>query len=144
MFKNLARFCYRHRGLVIAGWVLLLVALLGLSAAFGGKSKTDFKLPGSESQAAFDLLKTKGFARRTGFQGQIVFKADQGVTNPAVRQTMETFFKRITDNVEGVSIESPYDPQNARQLAPDGKVAYAEVNFSDRPFEDYIPVGKQI
>ena len=144
MFKRIADFCYHNRRLVVAAWVVVLVVFIALSAVAGGKSKTDFKLPGSESQEAFDLLKTKGFATRTGFQGQIVFKADEGVTNPAVRQTMETFFKRITDNVQGVSIESPYDPQNARQVAPDGKVAYAEVNFSDRPFEDYIPIGTQI
>jgi hypothetical protein len=39
--------------------------LFGLSAAFGGKYKTEFKLPGSESQAAVDLLEAKGVSERT-------------------------------------------------------------------------------
>jgi RND superfamily putative drug exporter len=144
MFKQIAQICYRRRRLVVAGWVLLLVGLLALGAVAGGKSKTDFKLPGSETQAAFDLLKSKGFGDRTGFQGQIVFQAQQGVNDASVRQAMESLFKRVTDNVSGVGIVSPYDPQNARQVAPGGKVAYAEINFSDRPFEDYIPVAKDI
>ena len=144
MFKLIAQTCYRRRRLVLGSWVLLLVTLIALAAVAGGKSKTDFTLPGSESQAAFDLLKTKGFATRTGFQGQIVFRADQGVNDASVKQTLEGFFKRITDNVDGVGIVSPFDPENARQIAPDGKVAYAEVNFSDRPFEDYIPVADKI
>ena len=144
MFKRLAQLSYRRRRFVVAGWFVLLAGFVLLGAVAGGKSRTDFKLPGSESQAAFDLLKTKGFASRTGFQGQLVFQAQQGVNDLAVKQAVESFFKRVSDNVSGVSVVSPYDPQNGRQVAPNGKVAYAELNFSDRRLEDYMPIADQI
>ena len=54
--KNLARFCYTRRRLVLVAWIVVLVGLFALSGAIGGEYKTEFKLPGSESQAAVDLL----------------------------------------------------------------------------------------
>ncbi|MEX0750023.1 MAG: hypothetical protein WD359_04365, partial [Dehalococcoidia bacterium] len=71
--KSLAEFSYRHRWLVLLAWVALLVGAFALSFAFGGEFKTEFKLPGSESQEALDLLEERGVNERTGFFGQVVF-----------------------------------------------------------------------
>jgi RND superfamily putative drug exporter len=144
VFKRLARFCYHRRWLVLGGWVALLVALSVLSQVAGGAFKTEFKLPGSESQKAFDLLQAKGFTERSGFQGQIVFVAEHGVNDPAVREAMEGLFARIRETVPNVRIESPYEPQNARQIAQDGRIAYAEVNFADRAQEAYLEAAEQV
>jgi RND superfamily putative drug exporter len=118
--------------------------LFVLSGAFGGEFKTEFKLPGSESQAAVDLLEERGVSERTGFAGQVVLRADQGVSSAAVRQTAEAFFEDIENNVEGVSVASPYAPENAYQVSRDGKIAYAEINFSDRSNEQYIEDADRI
>lgn len=142
--KKIAEFCYRRRRLVLVAWVLLLVGLFALSGAIGSPYKTEFKLPGSESQAALDLLQEKGISNRTGFQGQVVFKADQGVNDPQVRQTIESFFTAIQSNVQNVSIVSPYAPENVYQISSDGKVAYGEINFSDRKQEEYLANAKEI
>ena len=142
--KQIAKFCYEKRRFVLIGWVLLLVGLIGLSSTIGGEYKTEFKLPGSESQAALDLLKSRGLSERTGFQAQIVFKAGQGVNDPAVRQAMESFFSAVESNVQGVNIVSPYAPGNTYLTAADGKVAYAELNFSDRKQEVYFDDAKEI
>src|SRR4051812_49152778 len=99
--KSLARFCYDHRRFVLPGWILLLVGLFALSNAFKGEYHTDFKLPGSDTQAAIDLLKERGVTSRTGFQGQIVFRADGSVKDAAVRQTMEKLFADIQSQVPG-------------------------------------------
>jgi RND superfamily putative drug exporter len=136
--KALAQFCYRRRRLVLVGWLGLLVGLFALSGAFGGEFKTEFKLPGSESQAAVDLLEEKGVSERTGFAGQVVFRADQGVNNPQVRQTLESFFRDIESDIEDVRVSSPYAPENAYQMSRDGTIAYAEINFSDRSNEQYF------
>jgi RND superfamily putative drug exporter len=142
--RNLANFCYSRRWLVLLGWIGLLFGLFALSAALSGEFKTEFKLPGSESQAAVDLLKEKGVSDRTGFPGQVVIKADQGINDPAVKQSLEAFFADIESNVEDISIASPYDPANAYQIASDGKIAYAEINFSDRSNEQYIEDADEI
>src|SRR6266545_2009325 len=119
--KSLALFCYRWRRFVVLGWLGLLIGLFALSAAFAGEFKTEFKLPGSESQAAVDLLKEKGVSERTGFTGQVVFRADQGVNNSTVRQTLEKFFSDIESKVEGLQVNSPYDPDGAFRVSSDGK-----------------------
>ncbi len=144
MFKRLAQFCYRRRRLVVVGWVILLVGLFGLTRVAGGQSRTDFQIPNSESQEAQDLLKERGFSTRSGDQGEIVFEAQSGVNDPAVRQAMEDLFRKIEENVAGISVVSPYDVEGARQIAEDGTIAYAEINFSSRPHEQYQPAADQI
>jgi RND superfamily putative drug exporter len=142
--KRLAEFCYTRRWIVLAGWIALVIVLFGLSGAFGGEFKTEFQLPGSESQAAIDLLEERGVSERTGFAGQVVFRADQGVTNAEVRSTVESFLDDIEENIEGVQAVSPYEPDNAYQISQDGKIAYAEINFSDRDNEQYIDDADEI
>ncbi|HSP55899.1 MAG TPA: MMPL family transporter [Dehalococcoidia bacterium] len=136
--RSIARFCYKRRRYVVAGWVLLLVGVLGVSSAFAGKFNTEFKLPGSESQRALDLLETSGVNDRTGIQGQVVFRADQGVRDPAVKQNIEGLLANIEANVSQVETVSPYEPGKDYQISADGEIAYAELNFSDRNYEKYV------
>jgi RND superfamily putative drug exporter len=144
VFTRLAVLCYRRRRFVLGAWLALVVVLLGVANVAGGVFKTEFKLPGSESQQAYDILKQKGFGTRAGVESDIVFHTDSGVNDPAVKQAMEGFFSRIEQNVQGSNIISPYDAQGARQIAPDGKTAYAQLNLSDRTFEQYQPIASQI
>jgi RND superfamily putative drug exporter len=142
--KSVADFCYRRRRYVVVAWILVLIGLFALSTVLAGEYKTEFKLPGSESQEALDLLEARGVAERTGFQGQIVFRAEQGVNDPAVRRTIEDFLAGVGETLEGEQILSPYDPQNAHQISADGRLAYAEVNISDRGFEEAVKDGDAV
>jgi RND superfamily putative drug exporter len=144
MFKSLARFCYRRRWYVLAGWVLILVGFFAISNLFGGSFRTEFNLPGSEAQAAGDILRENGFGDRAGSQAEIVFQSEQGVNDPAVKQAMEGVFAKIAGSVTDATLISPYQPDGARQVAPAGKIAYAQVNFSDRSQEAYVDAGKVI
>lgn len=141
---KLARLAYRRRRYVVTGWVALLLGLFAISMTVGGEFRTEFKLPGSESQEALDVLMAKGFAERTGFQGQVVFTSGQGIDSAGVRQAIEGLFSRIQSEVHGLEIVSPYDPANAHQVNPDRTVAYAEINFSDRPQEEYLEQAERI
>jgi RND superfamily putative drug exporter len=144
--KSIAQFCYRRRRYVLAGWVALLVGLFAAGTAFGEEFTTEFKLPGSESQAALDLLEENGVAERTGIQGQVVLQADQGVDDPAVRESMESLFAEIQSHpeIEGVEIVSPYEHGNEHQIADNGRIAYAELNFSDRDYGEYVDAADVI
>lgn len=111
--------------------------MLVLANLAGGIFQVDFALPGSETQEALDLLDSHGFAERSGEQGQVVFEADAGVDSPEVRTAIESLFERIEADVSDVSVQSPYSEVGASQIAPDGKVAYAELNFGDRKSAQY-------
>ena len=142
--RHLARISYRHRRSVLASWVVLLAALIVLSQTIGGDSRTEFALPGSESQEAFDLLQEHGFANRAGEQAQIVFEAGQGVDDPAVQQAMEAIFATVEEDIDAADVVSPYEPAGQRQVSEDGTIAYAEVNLADRSQEDYRAAGEEI
>src|SRR5919201_1377995 len=133
MLKRLARLCYRRRWRVLAVWVLFLLAVSVFASSAGGVFRNEFSLSGSESKQAQQLLEDRGFADRAGFSGQIVFATDQGVDNPNVRQTMEQLFARVERTVRRTQVVSPYTPEGARQISQNGRIAYGEVNFADRP-----------
>ncbi len=114
---------------MVLGWIVLLVAATTISSAFGGDLRNDFSLPGSESDAAADLLVGGGFVGEAGERGQIVFAAEAGIDDPAVQQAMEDLFAAIEAEVEDVAVHSPY--QGGGQISPDSTVALAEIAFGD-------------
>jgi putative drug exporter of the RND superfamily len=143
MLQALARVCYRRRWRVVAGWVVLLVALFSLNTAFGGNFLDEFDLPGSESQEALDLLEEHGFEARTGFGGQVVFTADD-VRDPEVRRGMEDVFSEVERAIAPGEVISPYTPAGARNINEDGTIAYAEVNMGDRNSDQYYDIGTEV
>src|SRR5918994_4331866 len=130
--RRVALYSYRRRRSVLIGWIVLLIAVFALSQTAGGVFRNELALSDSESADAFDLLEERGFADRAGFSGQIVFEAEQGVDDPAVRGAMEGLFAEVEATVPDVEVVSPYSPAGARQVAEDGQIAYAEVNLADR------------
>jgi RND superfamily putative drug exporter len=146
MLQRLARFCYRRRWRVLGAWVVLLVGLFALNSSFGGKFLDDFDLPGSESQEAVDLLEEHGFNDRAGATGQIVFEADD-VNDPTVQRDMEALFDEVGQITAPSQVVSPYSPEGAHQISQSGpeagRIAYAEVNLSDRDSDELYDIGTE-
>ncbi|HEV3134445.1 MAG TPA: MMPL family transporter [Acidimicrobiia bacterium] len=133
MLQRLAAWCYRRRRRVLLLWLAGLVGISVISGAFGNSFAQSFSLPGTESQRAADLLGTR-FPARAGDEGQIVFSAATGVRDPAVQARMEALFAEVA-RVPGVtSVASPYAGAGAQQVARNGTVAYATVQFAKRAF----------
>ena len=129
MLHTLARLCYRRRRAVLAAWLVALAAVMVLSRTAGGKDATNFSLPGTESQQAFDLLKAR-FPARSGDTAEIVFFAAD-VRSPAVRQRMEAAFAAAqAASPHVVSVTDPYT--SAKQISTDGRVAYAQLQLDAR------------
>ena len=93
MLQRLARFCYRRRRWVLGGWIVLLVATFALASSLSGAFKTEFKLPGTESQAAFDLLEKSSFRNRQ-IQAQIVFGSKDGVETVGMTMYTDIYVRR--------------------------------------------------
>ena len=142
MLQRLTRWCHRRRWAVLGSWVALLVGLFALNSAVGGKFLDDFDLPGSESQEAVDVMEQHGFTTRAGFSGQLVFRADD-VNAPAVRAGMERLFAEMERVIAPGEIVSPYTEAGVGNITPDGKIAYAEVNLTDRDSDQYTKVGEE-
>ena len=130
MLERVARWSYRRRWTMLAIWVAALIGSGFFASTFGGEYSNDFSLPGAESQEAYDLL-TERFPAFSGDTADIVFKAEQGVTDPDVRSTMESLFADLAVFEHVVAVESPYSEQGARQIAPGGEIAFATVRFEN-------------
>ncbi|MGX7673448.1 MMPL family transporter [Plantactinospora sp. DSM 117369] len=122
-----ARACVRHRWLVLLGWAVLTAALLGLAGALPSTARVDFRMPGSESQRAADLLAEAGFGDLGAPDGTLVVAAPAGVRDPAVRAALDGLLHRL-DEVPGVSVGSPYQPPGG-QVSADGRIGTAEIGL---------------
>ena len=69
--------CAAHPRRVIVGWLSVFVLLIGLNAAFHGKLINDFKIPGSDTQKATDLITAK-FGAQKGAALRVVVAAPAG------------------------------------------------------------------
>ncbi|WP_426572430.1 MMPL family transporter [Aquihabitans sp. McL0605] len=133
MFQKLGPWMHDHRRWVLAAWLVALVGFNALSGAVGDGFHDNFNLPNVESKRGADILKADFGGQGAGASGTIVFKADQGVNDPAVKKGMEHVFAEVAKAKGVTRVVSPYTAEGARQIAaqgPDaGKVAYANVEF---------------
>ena len=131
MLQRLAAWSYRRRRRVLVLWIVALIGISAIGSSIGSTFSQSFALSGTESQRATTLLQSR-FPARAGDEGQIVFARSAGVNDAAVRARMETLFARVAA-VPGVTgVVSPYTPDGARQVAQDGTVAFATVDFAQR------------
>ncbi len=134
MFQALARVSYRNRRRVVLLWLLAFVGLGYLGAQVGGAYSQSLSLSGTESQRAADVL-TARFPARAGDSGQIVFAARAGVRSATVQSRMEQLLTGVSRIPEVVNVASPYAKSGAGQIAHDGSIAFATVQF-DRQESD--------
>jgi len=121
-----ARWTYRRRWLVLAAWVVILAVAGGLASQFGGEFQTEFKLPGSESQRANDLLKER-FPAQAGGEADIVFEVPTGIEG--ARADIEAVLKQVESDLPDVAaVESPFERPG--YISPDGTIARAVVRFT--------------
>ncbi|WP_433182162.1 MMPL family transporter [Actinoallomurus sp. CA-150999] len=126
----LARWCFRHRFIVIGAWLLILV-ILGVTGSSVGSTFSDkYSLSGTESTKAADLLATR-FQRSSGDTDTIVLHARSGsVTDPAVQTSVRNMLAQVARVPEVGAVVSPFTLRGATQVSPDRQTAYARVTFT--------------
>ena len=127
---SLARWCFRHRMLVLAGWTIALIVVTVVSRVAGRSYATSFSLPNSGSTQAQAILQ-HDFPSASGDADQIVLEAKTGqVTSAPVRSEVEAMLAKVESLPRVVSVASPYGPGGAGQISRNGKIAFATVNFN--------------
>ncbi len=118
MLHRIARSSLHHRRLVVALWVLALVAAVFVGPVLAGRYANSGRLPHTDSQAAYDSL-ARDFPRQHGDEARIVF-ADIRRDRPAI----DAYLSRVA-RIEGViSVESPV-------VSPGGHVAIVPVTTAN-------------
>jgi putative drug exporter of the RND superfamily len=132
---SLARWCFRHRFVVVFGWLAAIIALGGLTGRFGTAYSDSFSLPGTESTKALSLL-TAAFPAQAGDSDTIVWHVSSGsVNDPQVKSRVATLLDEVKGSASVSSVASPYVAANAHQISKDGRTAYATVQF-DKQSQD--------
>jgi RND superfamily putative drug exporter len=130
---TLARWCYRHRLVVVLLWVAALIGVGTAATHAGSDYANEFSLPDTDSTRALDLME-KAFPQSSGDTDTVVWKVDDGkVTDAAVKSRIEPALKRIAA-MDGVGeVSGPYSgARGATQISEDGRIAYAQVTFTEQ------------
>src|SRR5207248_6711131 len=128
--RALAEWCFRHRRLVVTGWLAALIALSVISQSVGSSYKDSFSLPGTQSFEALNLLQ-KAAPKAAGDREQIVVAVKQGkVTDPAVRSQVEAMLTKVAALGDVASVASPYTAAQAAQISNSGQIAFANVTLT--------------
>jgi RND superfamily putative drug exporter len=134
-----------HPWRVIGSWLGIVVLLVVLVGTVGGSLKDEFEIPGSDTQKATDLIETE-FASEQGGVLNLVFAAPEGqrldeprykaAIDEAIAKLKTQEFKPTEDKT---GLESVGNPFSADTFSDDGRIAYAEAQFSEVIYEEQRP-----
>jgi RND superfamily putative drug exporter len=126
VFVRVARWCAAHRLLTLLGWIALLAVALTLGLTLGTQKISNYRLPGTESQKAYDLL-AEHAPTRNGVVDQFVFAARTGsLREGPARARMETALQRLRKDPVVVGVT---DPLRDGQLTRDGRLGVSVVTY---------------
>lgn len=135
VYGKIASWSRRHRWGALLLWVLVVAAITIGSRAAGSDYRNDFSLPGTDSQAAGDLMKEHG-SRQAGGSVQIVLRDREGLSG--ARATVRETLREVRDLPGVATVRDPYADRSA--ISKDGTIGYATVTLTgsaqDVPKED--------
>ena len=141
MLSSLARFCVRHKRIVVfVIWIPLAIAMVLASSALGTDFNTEMSMPSSEASQAESVL-ARANPNQGGESSQLVFRTTSSIDEPQVRKTISEAIAAV-DAINNVDITSPFVLQN--QISKNRKIAFSEVNVPRRNIEEYKALSEEI
>ena len=129
VLTRLVHACAAHGWRTVIVWILAIVAVFGAAGTVGGTLVDQFSLPGSDSQKAVDLLQSR-FPARSGDAAQMVFAVPSGNLGQGASRAAIEAAVTAAEKVPGVvSVSDPF-AKGSTQVSDNGRVAYADVQFS--------------
>jgi RND superfamily putative drug exporter len=125
--RKLAAWCHDRRRTVIGLWVAAFVVSAALWGTAAGEFVNNFRLPGTESQRAYDLLKER-FPQQSGDTASVVFAVDRGrVLGAGNRPQIERVRAEIKKSPEVLAVGDPF--ARGAPVSKDGKITFAQIQF---------------
>ena len=130
---GLARFCVRRRLLVVGVWLVVAVALVGVSHQLGDNTNDNLSLPGTDSQMATDVLK-KSFPDQANGTSPIVLHAHSGqLTDSKYANAVNEAAADVAKAPNVASVVNPLTSQGANALSKDKATGYLSVTLAKSP-----------
>jgi putative drug exporter of the RND superfamily len=134
---NWMRACASHPWRVVVAWLGIIAALVVLVATVGGSLKDEFEIPGSDTQKATDLIESE-FTSEQGAVLNLVFAAPEGerLDTPQRKAAIDAAVAKLKSpefapTADKAGIDSVGDPFSKQTFSDDGRIAYAEAQFSE-------------
>ena len=125
-----------HRWQTFVLWVLAVVTVIFIGKAVGSRDISSFRLPDTESQAAYDLLAAHA-PKANGGTDQLVYVARKGtLRDGAARERMQKSLQAVRGDKIVADVTDPLKPGG--QITPDGRIGVATVTYKDE-FQAFKP-----
>src|ERR1700728_100056 len=113
--RQMARWCFRHRWIVVIAWVGVIVASNAIERSVGATYNDNFSLPQTESHKASRLLALSA-PRLSGDTEEVVMALRSGrVTDPEARAAFGALLGQLSRLPHVTEIQSPYAAGGASQ-----------------------------
>ena len=144
MLASIGRWSFSHPKAALALWIAALFGVLGLAGGLGPSFNATFEVPESETSAGFETLDTYFDGVGAGAPGSIVFKTERGINDPEVQTALSEVFAEV-QQIDGITVTSPYGPTGQNQIAPDGTIAFAQLSLAEDVSQTRaIEIGQEI
>lgn len=123
--------CARRPWAVLGIWIVLLVGVVFGAKAIGQSLNDNLTLPGTDSQAATDLLNDK-FPDQANGSVPVVFVAPDGkkVEDSPFKKQIEDVVDRYEKDSAVNSVVSPFSKAGSSQVSSDHSTAYAALSLN--------------
>ena len=132
---RLGRFCVRHPWLVVLVWAVVVVGAVVAITGVGQETNDNLTLPGTDSQAATDLLSDK-FPKQANGSVPIVFRAPSGdkLTDSRYEKPIKNVTKAYAKDPAISKAVGPFDEQGEAQLNKKKTIGFISLNIKDGAF----------
>ncbi len=118
--------CFRHRRLVAATWLVALLLAAGIAKSAGSRFSVNFSFPSSDSSQALSVVQAN-FPSQGGDSDQIVVQAKTGtLASPDVAAAVQAMLTRVGRLPFVTSVASPY---RSGLVSKDGTIGLANVQL---------------
>ena len=134
LLYRLGHFCARHPVWVIVAWLVISLSIVGVARSVGQETNDDLSLPGTDSQAASDLLGEKFPAQANG-SVPIAFRAPTGakLSDTRYKKPIESVTKAYARDPAITQSVGPFSDQGGSQINKKHTIGYISLNLKDSP-----------
>src|SRR5262245_48367910 len=121
--------CFNHRRVVFAIWLLALIAVTGLGRVAGDRFTDNLNGGSTQAEQARTLLQQR-FPAYAGDAADVVFQSSSGLSAPSTRRQVQATVDRLRQLPQVTEVHGPFDVGASGQVSADGTTAYATVQYN--------------
>ena len=126
---RLAGWCFDHRRIVLATWLLAVAALIGTAVSLGSHFSDNYSSGSSPSQQAQNLLSSR-FPAQAGATVDVVLHSPDPLTSGQNASSINALVAALRPLPYVTSVTSPLSQAGQHQVSADGRTGFAVVEFN--------------